>query len=136
MTTALTETDLAARWSMSPKTLQRWRTQQIGPAYLKFGKQVRYPVAAVEEYENLIRTNVAFKGADEILLYLAQTGHATVDQIRAACLGGQKSHHQIRTHLHRLAQATPPKVKATLVRLDPRSEVMTVIYSVCQDDEP
>ncbi len=94
MTTALTETDLAARWSMSPKTLQRWRSQQIGPAYLKFGKQVRYPVAAVEDYENLIRTNVAFKGADEILLYLAQTGHATVDQIRAACLGGKKSHHR------------------------------------------
>ncbi len=136
MTTTLTETDLAARWSMSPKTLQRWRSQQIGPAYLKFGKQVRYLVAAVEDYENLIRTNVAFKGADEILLYLAQTGHATVDQIRAACLGGQKSHHQIRTHLYRLAQATPPKVKATLVHLEPKSEVMTVIYSVCQADEP
>lgn len=136
MTTVLTEADLATRWCMSPKTLQRWRNQQIGPPYLKFGKQVRYPLAAVEDYENQIRTNVAFLGAEEILLYLEQTGQATVDQIRSACLGGKKSHYQIRTHLYRLARATPPKVKIAMVCLDPHSAVMTPIYSLCQDNEP
>lgn len=35
-----TEADLASRWGMSPKTLQRWRTEGRGPHYLKLGKRV------------------------------------------------------------------------------------------------
>lgn len=133
--TLMTEADLAARWCMSAKTLQRWRMKQIGPEYLKLGKQVRYPLEAITEYENQTRTNVAFKGAEEILLYLQQTGQATIEQIRGACLGGKKPRHQIHTHIYRLMRATPPKVKATQVCLDPDSTVMTTLYSVCQDDE-
>lgn len=134
MTTVLTEAELAARWCISPKTLERWRSKQTGPEYLKFGKHVRYPLATVEDYENQIRTNVAFKGANEILLYLEQTGQATVDQIRDACLGGKKSHYQIKTRLYRLARATPPKVQVSLVCLDPNSTVTTAIYSICTGD--
>lgn len=133
--TLMTETDLAARWCMSAKTLQRWRMKQIGPEYLKLGKQVRYPLEAIAEYENQTRSNVAFKGAEEILLYLQQTGQATIEQIRGACLGGKKPRHQIHTHIYRLMRATPPKVKATQVCLDTDSTVMTTLYSVCQDDE-
>lgn len=135
MTTVLTEADLAARWCMSAKTLQRWRMKQIGPEYLKLGKHVRYPLEAIAEYENQTRTNVAFKGAEEILLYLQQSGQATIEQIRSACLGGKKPRHQIHTHIYRLMRATPPKVKAAQVCLDPDSMVMTTLYSVCQDDE-
>ena len=120
---------------MSPKTLQRWRTTKQGPEYLKLGKKVQYPLAAIEQFENQARTNVAFEGADEILLYLQQTGQATIEQIRGACLGGKKPRHQIHTHIYRLMRATPPKVKATQVCLDPDSTVMTTLYSVCQDDE-
>lgn len=90
--TLITEADLAARWCMSAKTLQRWRMKQIGPEYLKLGKHVRYPLEVITEYENQTRTNVAFKGAEEILLYLQQTGQATIEQIRGACLGGKKPH--------------------------------------------
>lgn len=135
MTTVLTEADLAARWCMSPKTLQRWRTKQIGPEYLKFGKHVRYPLEAVADYEKQIRTNVAFEGAEEILLYLRQTGQSTIEQIRDACLGGKKSLNQIRNHIHRLTRATPPKVKVTLVRFGSDSTAMIATYSICQDDE-
>ena len=135
MSTALSEVDLAVRWGMSPKTLQRWRTTKQGPEYLKLGKKVQYPLAAIEQFENQARTNVAFEGADEILLYLQQTGQATIEQIRGACLGGIKPRHQIHTHIYRLMRATPPKVKATQVCLDPDSTVMTTLYSVCQDDE-
>lgn len=135
MSTTLSEVDLAARWGMSPKTLQRWRTTKQGPEYLKLGKKVQYPLAAIEQFENQARTNVAFEGADEILLYLQQTGQATIEQIRGACLGGKKPRHQIHTHIYRLMRATPPKVKATQVCLDPDSTVMTTLYSVCQDDE-
>jgi len=89
--TLMTEADLATRWCMSAKTLQLWRMKQIGPEYLKLGKHVRYPLEAIAEYENQTRTNVAFKGAEEILLYLQQTGQATIEQIRGACLVA-KSH--------------------------------------------
>lgn len=72
---------------MSPKTLQRWRSTHRGPEYLKLGKKIQYPLAAIEDYENQIRTNIAFAGAEEILLFLQQAGQADLDQIRAACNG-------------------------------------------------
>jgi hypothetical protein len=48
----LTEADLASRWGMSPKTLQRWRMEGRGPHYLKLGKRVSYPLKAVVAFEN------------------------------------------------------------------------------------
>lgn len=47
----LSETELAHRWGVSPKTLQRWRTEGRGPQYLKLSKRVTYPLDAVTEYE-------------------------------------------------------------------------------------
>lgn len=47
----LSETELAQRWGVSPKTLQRWRTEGRGPKYLKLSKRVTYPLEAVTEYE-------------------------------------------------------------------------------------
>ena len=118
MSSTLTEIELAARWSMSPKTLQRWRTTRFGPAYLKLGKKIQYQVSAIESYENQVRTNVANEGTEEIILYLRQTGQATVDQIRSACLGGKKSRNQIQQYLYRLTRSTPPKIQASMVALD------------------
>lgn len=43
----MNELELATYWGMSPRTLQRWRTLQKGPEYIKFGKSVRYPLTAV-----------------------------------------------------------------------------------------
>jgi len=48
VTTTLNEIELAARWAMSPKTLQRWRTLDVGPEYLKRGKKIMYPLADVD----------------------------------------------------------------------------------------
>jgi transposase-like protein len=36
-----TEGDLAQRWDVSPKTLQKWRWQRHGPKFLKIGASVR-----------------------------------------------------------------------------------------------
>ena len=135
LSTTLTELELAMRWTMSPKTLQRWRATHRGPEYLKLGKKIQYPLAVIEDYENQARTNIAFSGDDEILLYLQQTGQADLDQIRAACLGGKKSHSQIQSHLYRLTRCTPAQVKATMRAQDPDSPVMTVFYSLCPCDE-
>lgn len=48
----LSETELAHRWGVSPKTLQRWRTEGRGPKYLKLSKRVTYPLEAITEYEH------------------------------------------------------------------------------------
>ena len=51
----LTEVDLASRWAMSPRTLQRWRMEGRGPHYLKLGKRVSYPLNAVIAFENCVQ---------------------------------------------------------------------------------
>ena len=38
----LNENELAQRWGISPKTLQRWRCEGRGPKYLKLSKRVSY----------------------------------------------------------------------------------------------
>lgn len=52
---AFTETELALRWNISIKTLQRWRSEERGPPYIKLSKAVRYPVDEIIAYELAIR---------------------------------------------------------------------------------
>lgn len=40
----LSELELANRWGLSPKTLQRWRGTGKGPLFAKFSKKVAYPL--------------------------------------------------------------------------------------------
>ena len=47
----LNENELAQRWGLSPKTLQRWRSEGRGPRYLKLSKRVSYPLESVLEFE-------------------------------------------------------------------------------------
>ena len=47
----LNENELAQRWGLSPKTLQRWRREGRGPRYLKLSKRVSYPLESVIEFE-------------------------------------------------------------------------------------
>lgn len=47
----LNENELAQRWGISPKTLQRWRSEGRGPRYLKLSKRVSYPIESILEFE-------------------------------------------------------------------------------------
>jgi hypothetical protein len=47
----LNQAQLARRWSLSPRTLERWRWQDQGPAYLKVGGRVVYRLEDVEAFE-------------------------------------------------------------------------------------
>lgn len=51
MTKHLRQKDLAARWHVSPRTLERWRWTGTGPRFLKVGGRVIYRLADVEAYE-------------------------------------------------------------------------------------
>jgi hypothetical protein len=43
---------LAARWNITTKTLANNRVRGTGPTFVKVGGSVRYPLDAVEQYEN------------------------------------------------------------------------------------
>ncbi|KAA2234738.1 helix-turn-helix transcriptional regulator [Salinarimonas soli] len=47
----LNQLQLARRWAMSPRTLERWRWMGQGPRFLKVGKRVVYRLEDVEAYE-------------------------------------------------------------------------------------
>lgn len=47
----LNQKQLAARWSISEATLERWRSEGIGPRYLKIGGRVLYRQIDIDAYE-------------------------------------------------------------------------------------
>jgi predicted site-specific integrase-resolvase len=47
----LNQVQLARRWQLSPRTLERWRSQGEGPAFLKLGGRVVYRLDDVEAFE-------------------------------------------------------------------------------------
>jgi hypothetical protein len=47
----LNQEQLARRWSLSPRTLERWRWLNEGPAYLKIGGRVIYRLEDIEAFE-------------------------------------------------------------------------------------
>ena len=47
----LNQIDRARRWSISPRTLERWRWLGQGPRYIKIGGRVVYRVEEVEAFE-------------------------------------------------------------------------------------
>lgn len=54
------QVDLARRWRVSPRTLERWRCVGQGPSYLKIGGRVVYRIEDVEAYESRrVRTSTA-----------------------------------------------------------------------------
>ena len=56
----LNQIELSRRWSVSPRTLERWRWLGEGPVYLKIGGRVAYRLSDVEAYEaQQLRTSTA-----------------------------------------------------------------------------
>ena len=62
--TCLNQTELATRWSISARTLERWRWTGEGPAFLKIGGRVVYRLEDVLTYEQARqRRSTADRGA-------------------------------------------------------------------------
>lgn len=64
----INQMELAARWRISHRTLERWRWIGEGPKFLKVGGRVVYRLADIEEYEtSLVRTCTSDKGPREAI---------------------------------------------------------------------
>lgn len=46
-----TQKELARRWTLSHRTLERWRWDDTGPAYMKIGGRIVYRLEDVLSYE-------------------------------------------------------------------------------------
>jgi hypothetical protein len=55
----LTQLDLARRWRISPRTLERWRSLRQGPAFLRLGAAIVYRLEDVETFETKQRHEAA-----------------------------------------------------------------------------
>ena len=50
----LTEDELAERWQVSLRTLQRWRRLGRAPAHLALGRSALYRLTDVEDFEAML----------------------------------------------------------------------------------
>jgi hypothetical protein len=52
----LSQIELARRWCMSPRTLERWRWLKLGPCYLRIGgRKIVYRLEDIEAFEFVSR---------------------------------------------------------------------------------
>lgn len=64
----LNQRSLATRWCVSEATLERWRTEGLGPKYLKLCGRVLYRLADIESYESacLMTSTSKSAGAENV----------------------------------------------------------------------
>lgn len=59
----LNQIELAVRWRVSHRTLERWRWTGEGPRFVKLGGRVVYRLSDIEEYEQaMIRSSTPANG--------------------------------------------------------------------------
>lgn len=65
----LNQIDLANRWNVSHRTLERWRWTGEGPQYIKLGGRVVYRLEDVEAFEaNQVRRSTAETSAPALAM--------------------------------------------------------------------
>ncbi|WP_424931924.1 helix-turn-helix transcriptional regulator [Amaricoccus macauensis] len=47
----LNQIELSRRWRLSSRTLERWRSEEKGPPYLKIGGRILYRIEDIEAFE-------------------------------------------------------------------------------------
>ncbi len=54
---------LAERWGLPPKTLERWRVLGIGPKFIRLPGKVIYRLCDIDDYENecLVSSTAEFR---------------------------------------------------------------------------
>lgn len=53
----LTQAELARRWRMSGRTLERWRAERYGPAWIRIGGRILYRLEDILTYEDRQRSD-------------------------------------------------------------------------------
>ena len=64
----MNENELATRWNISPKTLQRWRSEGRGPRFMKMSKRVVYPIDEVFDFESKALRAATWEQTSDVVL--------------------------------------------------------------------
>lgn len=64
-TVHLSQKHLAARWRVAEATLERWRSDGLGPQYLKINGRVLYRLCEIQEFENASLRGVATNSSQQ-----------------------------------------------------------------------
>jgi hypothetical protein len=61
----LNQQELAIRWRISPRTLERWRYLKTGPTFYRLGAKIGYSIDDIEAFERRRRaeTHPSIMGA-------------------------------------------------------------------------
>ena len=81
-TTHFDQQQLADRWGLSPKTLERWPVFGTGPKYIRLPVKVIYRLCDIEAYENesLVSSTAEFRK------HTALSGQAVADHRSSAVI--------------------------------------------------
>jgi len=55
LSSLISEQELGERWQKSSRTLQRWRAERYGPAFILIGGSIRYRLEDILEFEARMR---------------------------------------------------------------------------------
>ena len=78
----LNQKELARRWGISHRTLERWRYTSQGPTFLKLGGRVLYRLADIETFEQS-QLQRALKSRSAVASASQAPRRLTVDPVRA-----------------------------------------------------
>jgi hypothetical protein len=124
----INEVDLAERWNLSPKTLQRRRSEGRGPRFMKMSKRVVYPMDEVLDFESQALRASTWERASDVIRPI---GSNLMDPREIAHVTGLPlyvfSHKQTRDSL-----GVPHRRVQKLIRFD-RDEVMAWARRWLQD---
>jgi glycine/D-amino acid oxidase-like deaminating enzyme len=118
----------AERWNLSPKTLQRWRSEGRGPRFMKMSRRVVYPMDEVLDFESQALRASTWGNAGDVV---SPNGSNLMDPREIAHVTGLPlyifSHKQTRDSL-----GVPHRRVQKLIRFD-RDEVMAWARRWLQD---
>lgn len=128
----INEVEPAERWNLSPKTLQRWRSEGRGPRFMKMSRRVVYPMDEILEFESEALRASTWESVGDVV---RPNGSNLMDPREIAHVTGLPlymfSHKQTRGSL-----GVPHRRVQKLIRFD-RDEVMAWArrWSQCAKDQ-
>lgn len=124
----MNENELATRWNISPKTLQRWRSEGRGPRFMKMSKRVVYPIDEVFDFESKALRVSTWEQASDVVL---PSGSKLMDPREISYVTGLPLYIFTQKQM-REALGIPHRRVQKLVRFD-RDEVMAWAKRWVQD---
>lgn len=79
------ERELAHRWKLSLKTLQRWRSDGIGPVFIKLRSSVLYPTGEIILFEHSCRRRSTSESENDLFKILPND---LIDAVEASAKTG------------------------------------------------